>query len=91
MQGQTSLFLTTLLTVPQLGITCLKEHVLKELHSISSETKLWCSGLVSGLSVDLDLPLNELYVSELLSLLSKGNLLRLTLVIYPEDYGEIGT
>lgn len=88
MQGRTSLFVHTLLTSPQLGIACLKEHVLKELHSISPEAKRWCAGMITGLTVDLDKPLNELYVSELVSMLSKGHLLRLCLVLYPKQYGE---
>lgn len=91
MPGQTPQLLATLLTVPHLGIVCINEHLLKELRSVCSEARQWSSGLITGLTMALDKPLNEMHTVELSTLLSGCQLRRLCVLLHLDlkMYGEL--
>lgn len=91
MQDHTPRLLCTLMTVPHLANTCVEHRVLTELRSVCPEARLWATCLFTGLTVDLDQPLSQLFTGneELSSMLAKCQLRRLCVVINLEHYREL--
>lgn len=73
--------------VPHLAHACATQHVLKELRSSCSEARYHSDSLITGLTVDLEEPFPAIESFSLMSVLERGRLRRLCVVLYLHSHG----